>query len=135
MASVGAAHSAGGHAVVMRRYGPPDVLVYEELVLPALAPDEVRIHAIASAVNHSDLEIDAGNWPVQRADPFPYVPGYSSESLDGPVRRAVAVLADWLRRGLLRPPSRRVLPLSDAASAHATLERGGGRGRILLVPS
>ncbi|HEV2282650.1 MAG TPA: zinc-binding dehydrogenase [bacterium] len=61
--------------------------------------------------------------------------GYSSESVDGPaLRRAVVALADWLRRGLLRPPARRVLPLSDAASAHAILERGGGRGRFLLVP-
>jgi hypothetical protein len=29
-----------------------------------IAPNEVRIRGIASAVNHSDLEIRTGNWPV-----------------------------------------------------------------------
>jgi NADPH2:quinone reductase len=41
----------------MRRYGAPNVLSYEEGVLAALAAQEVRIRSIASAVNHSDLEI------------------------------------------------------------------------------
>jgi NADPH:quinone reductase len=63
------------HAVVMRRYGPPDVLEYTEVSLPAVGPDEVRIRSIASAVNHTDLEIRAGNWPVQKNKPFPYIPG------------------------------------------------------------
>jgi NADPH:quinone reductase len=63
------------HAVVMRRYGPPDVLEYTEVLLPAVRRDEVRIRSIASAVNHTDLEIRAGNWPVQKPDPFPYIPG------------------------------------------------------------
>jgi NADPH:quinone reductase len=63
------------HAVVMRQYGPPEVLTYAEVSLPALGPDEVRIRSLASAVNHTDLEIRAGNWPLQKPDPFPYVPG------------------------------------------------------------
>jgi NADPH:quinone reductase len=63
------------HAVVMRRYGPPDVLEYTEVSLPAVGRDEVRIRCIASAVNHTDLEIRSGNWPVQKPEPFPYIPG------------------------------------------------------------
>jgi NADPH:quinone reductase len=63
------------HAVVMRRYGPPDVLEYTEISLPAVGRDDVRIRSIASAVNHTDLEIRAGNWPVQKPEPFPYIPG------------------------------------------------------------
>jgi len=59
----------------MRRYGAPEVLVLEEIALPPLAPNDVRIRSIASAINHSDLEIRAGHWPVQKPDPFPYVPG------------------------------------------------------------
>jgi NADPH2:quinone reductase len=62
-------------AVVMRRTGPPEVLVLEPVELAPLRPDEIRIRSIASAVNHSDLEIRAGTWPVLRAEPFPYVPG------------------------------------------------------------
>jgi len=43
--------------------------------LAALQPDEIRLRSIASAINHSDLEIRAGNWPIRRAEPFPYAPG------------------------------------------------------------
>jgi len=43
--------------------------------LAALQPDEIRLRGIASAINHSDLEIRAGNWPIRRAEPFPYTPG------------------------------------------------------------
>ena len=63
------------HAIVIRGYGPPDVLTYVEVPLSPLAPDEIRIKSIASAINHTDLEIRAGNWPVKKPQPFPYIPG------------------------------------------------------------
>jgi NADPH:quinone reductase len=63
------------HAILMREYGPPDVLTYAEVPLSPLARDEVRIKSIASAVNHTDLEIRAGNWLVKKPQPFPYMPG------------------------------------------------------------
>ena len=63
------------HAIVMRQYGPPEVLAWVELPPVALRPDEIHIRTIASAVNHTDLEIRAGNWPVHKPEPFPYVPG------------------------------------------------------------
>jgi NADPH:quinone reductase len=62
-------------AVVMRSYGGPDVLGVEDVALLALKAGEIRVRSIASAINHSDLEIRAGNWPVQRDPPFPYIPG------------------------------------------------------------
>jgi NADPH:quinone reductase len=62
-------------AVVMRAYGGPEVLRIETIDLPALKTDEIRVRTIAAAVNHSDLEIRAGNYPVRRDPPFPYVPG------------------------------------------------------------
>ena len=62
-------------AILMREYGPPDVLTYAKVPLSPLAPDEVRIRSIASAVNHTDLEIRAGHWPVRKPRPFPHVPG------------------------------------------------------------
>lgn len=61
--------------VQMTEYGPPNVLTYAPVSLPPVGLDEVRLKTIASAVNHTDLEIRAGNWPVQRIQPFPYVPG------------------------------------------------------------
>jgi NADPH:quinone reductase len=62
-------------AVVMRRTGPPEVLSIEDVDLLPLGPGEVRLRSLASAVNHSDLEIRAGNWPIRREPRFPYVPG------------------------------------------------------------
>lgn len=53
-------------------FGRPDLC--RGAVLSARA-DEVRIRSIASAINHTDLEIRAGNWPVKKPQPFPYVPG------------------------------------------------------------
>lgn len=64
-----------GHAIVMRQTGPPEVLRVETLPLPELAASEIRIRMLAAAVNHSDLEIRAGCWPIRRESPFPYVPG------------------------------------------------------------
>jgi len=62
--------------------------------------------------------------------------GYSSESLDGDaLRQAVAALGTWVLRGTLAPPARRLMPLAEAAAAHALLERRGVEGRVLLVPS
>jgi D-arabinose 1-dehydrogenase-like Zn-dependent alcohol dehydrogenase len=63
------------HVILMREYGPPRVLTHAEVSLPPLKPGDVRIRSIASAVNHTDLEIRAGNWPIRAADPFPYIPG------------------------------------------------------------
>lgn len=61
--------------MVMRRCGPPGVLALEEVELASLGAGDVRLRALASAVNHSDLEIRAGNWPIRREPRFPYVPG------------------------------------------------------------
>lgn len=63
------------HAVVMRRTGPPEVLLFEEREQPELRAGEIRLRSLASAVNHSDLEIRAGNWNIRRDPKFPYVPG------------------------------------------------------------
>lgn len=59
----------------MRRTGGPEVLAVEEVELSPLRAGEIRIRALASAVNHSDLEIRAGNWAIRREPRFPYVPG------------------------------------------------------------
>jgi NADPH2:quinone reductase len=67
--------AAPSQAIVMRDYGPPTVLALEPMQLPALGPSELRIRTIAAAINHSDLEIRAGHWPIRRPHPFAYVPG------------------------------------------------------------
>jgi NADPH2:quinone reductase len=62
-------------AIVVREYGPPDVLTVANVEVPEVGHHEVRLRVLAAAVNHSDLEIRAGNWPIRRDPPFPYVPG------------------------------------------------------------
>jgi NADPH:quinone reductase len=63
------------HAVVMRSNGAPGVLRLEEVELLPLRRGELRLRSLASAVNHSDLKIRAGNWTIRRDPKFPYVPG------------------------------------------------------------
>lgn len=80
------------HAIHMIAYGPPDVLVYGPAALAQLAAGEVRIRTIAAAVNHTDLKIRAGAWPVRRANPFPYVPGVE---VVGTITQTGSAVKDW----------------------------------------
>jgi hypothetical protein len=62
--------------------------------------------------------------------------GYSTEDLDGTaLRTATLAIVNWLRLKALVPPARTLLPLHQAAEAHARLERRSVDGRVLLVPS
>ncbi len=47
-------------AIIYRRYGPPDVLEYEELDRPIPAPGEVLIQVRAASVNPYDWHFRAG---------------------------------------------------------------------------
>src|SRR5260370_35124417 len=92
------AETGEGAAIVMRQYGGPDVVRLEDVPLVVLEPDEIRIRSIASAVNHSDPEIRAANWPILRPDPFPYTPG-------------LEVAAGAVASGPANPGVRRCAPL------------------------
>ena len=61
-------------AIQINAYGPPENLCWVDVSLDPLAANEVRFKVLAAAVNHADLEICSGNWPVQLASPFPYTP-------------------------------------------------------------
>lgn len=93
------------HAVQINRYGPPEVLTYSEVPLVPLSAHEVRIKTLAAPVNHTDLEIRAGNWPVTKPDPFPYVPGVEAVGVIDEVGEAVRA---WARgqNVITRIPSR-----------------------------
>lgn len=62
-------------AVVLNGYGPPELLRMEKVQRPTLHADEVRVRVLAAGVNRTDIEIRAGNWPIQKPQPFPYIPG------------------------------------------------------------
>ena len=78
------------NAIVMQRYGPPSVLALAAVESPPLRDDEIRMRTLASAINHSDLGIRAGKWPVLHDPPFPYTPGLAVVGEVIEVGRAVA---------------------------------------------
>jgi NADPH2:quinone reductase len=86
--------------------------------------------SLVGAVGGGDVQFDA--WQLIR----PVVlTGYSTEHLSGDdLRRSIERLSDWLKRGAIKPPDYQVMGLADAADAHALLEGGGVKGRILLSP-
>lgn len=114
-------HDTAG-AVVMRRYGEPDVLRWEDVALAPLGAEEVRLRTIASAVNRADVEIRRGTWPVQRDDPFPYVPGL--ETVGTVVATGDAVTA-------LEPGQRVVTMMQRLGGIHG--ERPGGYAASVTV--
>jgi len=63
------------HAIRIDAYGPPDVLVYAPADPPEPGPHDVRIRTAFAAVNHTDLHIRSGDWPIRKSSPFPYTPG------------------------------------------------------------
>jgi NADPH2:quinone reductase len=66
---------ASFRVVQLQRFGGPEVLTIGERPFQALAPGDVRMRSLASAVNHSDLHVRSGDWKIRKASPFPYVPG------------------------------------------------------------
>jgi len=137
----------------VRSLGASEVLIgSKEALVAALSPDSIdgvldtvagelfgpcvaalrpgKALSLVGAAGGNEVQFDA--WQLLQSVTLT---GYSSESLDGEaLRRAVAVLVDWVRRGALVLPTRQLMSLAEAAAAHALLERRGVEGRILLVP-
>jgi NADPH:quinone reductase len=111
-----------GTAIVMRQYGDPNVLQLETVLLPSLRPDEIRIRTIAAAVNHSDLEIRAGNWPILKPNPFPYTPGLE---VVGDVVEIGESVSDF------RVGERVITMMQGLGGVHA--ERSGGYAEYVVV--
>lgn len=85
---------------------------------------------LVGAVGGGDVSLDA--WQFIRPVTLT---GYSTESLDGAqLRRAVVSLSGWMSAGVLPKPRYVCFPLSAAAEAHAALEKGAIKSRVLLTP-
>jgi NADPH2:quinone reductase len=80
------------HAVHIKAYGPPSALVYATVPLEPLAPHAARIRTLFAAINHTDLEIRAGHWPIRNPNPFPYVPGVE---VIGSIAEVGTAVRDW----------------------------------------
>jgi NADPH2:quinone reductase len=117
------ASSSGSLAIVQRSYGAPTVLVPEEVPVLPLAPGDIRVRSLASPVNYADLQIRAGNWPIQRLDPLPYVPGLE---VVGEVVEVGAGVTEW------RPGDIVVSMMQGMGGVRS--ERPGGYAELVTMP-
>jgi NADPH2:quinone reductase len=112
------------HAIEIDRYGGPEELVWRAVERPPLEPDEVRIHTLYAAVNRADLEIRRGEWPIVRADPFPYTPGLEVVGVVDSVGARVTGI--W-------PGAHAITMMQRLGGIWG--ERPGGYGEFVVVPA
>src|SRR5438105_1498599 len=114
--------SASRHVVLVGRYGPPDVLVYQSAPLPQPASGEVQIRVAAVGVNFADVQRRRGPYPGAPEPPF--LPGLEvagTVSALGPGVRGLAVgdrvaalPAAGAYADVVTAPARMTLRLPDA---------------------
>ncbi|MFL6678905.1 MAG: NADP-dependent oxidoreductase [Burkholderiaceae bacterium] len=63
------------HAVLIRRFGGPEVVEYADLPVPEPGPGELLLKVEAASLNPVDWKIRSGKYPVVKADQLPYVLG------------------------------------------------------------
>lgn len=63
------------HAVLIRRFGGPEVVEFGELPVPARAPGQLLLKVEAASLNPVDWKIRAGKFPVVQEDKLPFVLG------------------------------------------------------------
>jgi NADPH:quinone reductase-like Zn-dependent oxidoreductase len=117
-------------AIVMRAFGPPDVLRFEEIDTPAPGPGEVLIRVHAVSVNRTlDLAVRAGTYPARVT--LPHVLGVDPSGVVAAVGEGVTARKPGDRvatRQGLRPPSETSGPL--LLGVHAW----GGYAEYVKVP-
>ncbi|WP_438017041.1 NADPH:quinone oxidoreductase family protein [Sorangium sp. So ce315] len=125
-------HAWRGHS-----FGPPEILVWEEVDDPPLAEGEVRIDIAASAINFPDVLFTAGAHQVKPTPPF--IPGFEVAGLVvesrapslPPGTRVAATLpgsGGYATRVIARPSTTYALPdgmpFEDAAALTITYQTG-----------
>ena len=78
-------------AAVCRAHGPPEVVVLDDIPVPEVGPDQVRVGVHAAAVNFPDVLLIAGTYQV--TVPPPFVPGSELAGVVEEVGAAVDGLA------------------------------------------
>lgn len=63
------------HAVLIRRFGGPEVVEYVDIPVPEPRAGELLLKVEAASLNPVDWKIRAGKFPVVREDKLPYVLG------------------------------------------------------------
>jgi NADPH2:quinone reductase len=100
-------------AMVMREFGPPEVMQLEEVSTPVLGPGEVLIRVHAVSVNRTlDLAVRAGTYPARVT--LPHILGVDPSGVVAAVGEDVTArkVGDRVAtRQLLRPPTERAGPM------------------------
>ena len=63
------------HAVLIRRFGGPEVVEYADLPVPEPGPGELLLKVEAASLNPVDWKIRSGKYPVVQEDKLPFVLG------------------------------------------------------------
>ena len=63
------------HALLIRRFGGPEVLEFGEVLVPEPRPGEVLVKVSAASLNPVDYKIRGGKYPLVKEDKLPYVLG------------------------------------------------------------
>jgi NADPH:quinone reductase-like Zn-dependent oxidoreductase len=63
------------HAVLIRRFGGPEVVEFGELPVPRPRPGELLLKVQAASLNPVDWKIRSGKYPLVRDDKLPFVLG------------------------------------------------------------
>ena len=63
------------HAVLIRRFGGPEVVEFADVPVPARAAGELLLKVEAASLNPVDWKIRSGKYPVVQEDKLPYVLG------------------------------------------------------------
>ncbi len=110
-------------AIVIPKFGPPEVFEEREVEDRRLAPQDVRIRVEAAGVNFADLMGRVGLYPD--APDLPYAPGYEvagtvteaapkADPALVPGTRVLAATRFWGYADSVRMPSYAVAPIPDA---------------------
>ena len=62
-------------AIVVHKFGGPEVLQYEDTPRPEPKPDEVLVRVLTAGVNPVDAQLRTGNWAKVFGPKPPYIPG------------------------------------------------------------
>src|SRR5690349_16741689 len=126
-------------AIVIRHYGPPDVLQYETLPDPEPRLGEVRIRVHAATVNRVlDVSVRAGN-EGHRNPVLPLIPGVDCAGVVDAVGPGVT---KW--RPGMRVAAAGIMPLDVCAEGDDAyrgptgmmgIKRPGGFAELVAVPS
>src|SRR6202166_2833287 len=126
-------------AIVLRQYGPPDVLRYEDVADPAPRPGEIRIKVHAATVNRVlDVSLRAGR-EQYRGPVLPLIPGVDCAGIVDAVGPQVS---RW--RPGDRASAAGIMPLNicaedgsgyDGPQGMMGIKRPGGFAELVAVPA